>query len=43
MRYCYDVIPLMDELREKVDLMEKITDAAIWPVPSYGEMTYYVD
>ena len=43
MRYCYDVIPLMDELRDKVDLMEKITDAAIWPVPSYGEMTYYVD
>ena len=42
-RYCYEVIPVMDELREKVDLMEKITDAKIWPVPSYGEMTYYVD
>ncbi|MBR2474853.1 MAG: glutamine synthetase III [Clostridia bacterium] len=42
-RYCYEVIPVMDELREKVDLMEKITDAAIWPVPSYGEMTYYVN
>jgi glutamine synthetase len=42
-RYCYEVIPLMDELRDKVDRMEKITDAAIWPVPSYGQMTYYVD
>ena len=42
-RYCYEIIPMMDELRDKVDRMEKITDAAMWPVPSYGEMTYYVD
>jgi len=42
-RYCYEIIPVMDELREKVDLMEKITDARIWPVPVYGDITYYVD
>ena len=42
-RYCYEVIPVMDELRDKVDRMEKITDAKVWPVPSYGELTYYVD
>ncbi len=42
-RYCYEVIPVMDELRERVDNMERFTDASIWPVPSYGQMTYYVD
>ncbi|MBR2460633.1 MAG: glutamine synthetase III [Clostridia bacterium] len=42
-RYCYEVIPLMDELRDKVDRIEKITDSSVWPVPSYGQMTYYVD
>ena len=42
-RYCYEIIPVMDELREKVDLMEKMTDARIWPIPVYGDITYYVD
>ena len=42
-RYCYEIIPVMEELRDKVDLMEKITDAKIWPIPVYGDITYYVD
>ncbi len=41
--YCYKVIPLMETLREKVDGAERITAASSWPVPSYGDMTYYVD
>ncbi len=42
-RYCYEIIPMMDELRERVDNMERYTDASVWPVPTYGQLTYYVD
>ena len=42
-RYCYEIIPIMDELRERVDNMERYTDASVWPVPTYGQLTYYVD
>ena len=41
--YCYKVIPLMQNLREKIDEAEKLTATDKWPVPSYGDMTYYVD
>lgn len=41
--YCYDVLPLMSELRVAVDGMEKLTGAEYWPVPTYGQLTYYVD
>ncbi len=41
--YCYKVIPLMETLREKIDEAEKLTATDKWPVPSYGDMTYYVD
>ena len=41
--YCYKVIPLMEALREKIDEAEKLTPTSKWPVPSYGDMTYYVD
>ncbi len=41
--YCYDVLPLMESLRESVDGMEKLTGSEYWPVPTYGQLTYYVD
>ncbi|MBQ9115588.1 MAG: glutamine synthetase III [Clostridia bacterium] len=41
--YCYGIVPLMDELRGCVDAMETLTGAEYWPVPTYGELTYYVD
>jgi glutamine synthetase len=42
---CYSerIIPLMEALREKVDAMEPLTASEYWPVPTYGELTYYVD
>ena len=41
--YSEKIVPMMDELREKVDAMEVLTGAEYWPVPTYGDMTYYVD
>ncbi len=41
--FCYKVIPIMEKLRESIDAMEKITAAEYWPVPSYGDITYYID
>ncbi len=41
--FCYKVIPIMEKLRECIDAMEKITAAEYWPVPSYGDLTYYID
>lgn len=41
--FCYKVIPTMERLRESIDSMEKITGAEYWPVPSYGDLTYYID
>ena len=41
--FCYKVIPIMEKLRESIDSMEKITAAEHWPVPSYGDLTYYID
>ena len=41
--FCYKVIPIMEKLRESIDSMEKITAAEYWPVPSYGDLTYYID
>jgi glutamine synthetase len=37
--YKNNVIPLMDALRAAVDEMEGIVPSALWPLPSYGEMT----
>ena len=34
------VIPAMKALRAPVDQMETMVDAALWPLPTYGEMTY---
>lgn len=41
--FCYKVIPTMERLRESIDSMEKITASEYWPVPSYGDLTYYID
>ena len=42
---CYSetIIPIMEALREKVDTMETLTASEYWPVPTYGDLTYYVD
>ena len=34
------VIPAMDALRAPVDQMEAMVDSSIWPLPTYGDMTY---
>ena len=34
------VIPAMKALRSPVDQMETMVDADLWPLPTYGEMTY---
>ena len=34
------VIPLMNSLRAVVDKAETMTPADMWPLPSYGEMTF---
>lgn len=32
----------MEELRTPVDELERIVDKAVWPVPSYGELTFEI-
>ena len=32
----------MDELRAPVDELEKIVDREVWPVPSYGDLTFEI-
>ncbi len=36
--YRDEVLPAMEELREYVDAMETLTDAAEWPYPTYGDL-----
>ncbi|MCQ2516038.1 MAG: glutamine synthetase III [Saccharofermentans sp.] len=36
------IIPDMDALRASVDKLEAMTDAAYWPVPTYGELLFGV-
>ena len=33
---------VMDELRAPIDALEMIVDKSVWPVPSYGELTFEV-
>ncbi len=40
--YRYDVIPVMDELREAVDALEVITPSEKWPVPAYSDIIFNV-
>ena len=37
--YKEKVIPLMNSLRRAVDSAESLVPSALWPLPSYGEMT----
>jgi len=41
---CYrdDVIPAMNDLRDKVDRMETMTASEYWPLPTYGDMLFRV-
>ena len=32
----------MEELRAPIDALEMIVDKDVWPVPSYGELTFEV-
>lgn len=36
------VLPLMDELRNKADALERVVDKEFWPMPSYGEMLFHI-
>ena len=38
--FCDKVVPAMQALRTPVDAMETLMPSALWPVPTYGEMTY---
>ena len=42
-KFCDFVVPAMEKLRDMVDAMEKLTASEYWPVPTYGDMTYYID
>ena len=39
-RYSEKVIPVMASLRTRVDTLETLTAKDVWPLPTYGEMTY---
>ena len=32
----------MEELRAPIDELEKVVDKEVWPVPTYGELTFEV-
>jgi glutamine synthetase len=36
------VIPKMDALRKSVDAMEVLCDRAVWPMPTYGDITFRI-
>ena len=36
------LLPAMGELRAVVDQLETLTDAGVWPYPSYGELMFRV-
>ena len=41
--FCKDVVrTAMEELRAPIDALEMIVDKDVWPVPSYGELTFEV-
>ena len=40
--FCERVLPQMDTLRTYVDEMETLTDRTVWPMPTYGDLTYRV-
>ena len=38
--FCRKVLPIMDEIREVVDELEKRVDAVRWPMPVYGDLLF---
>lgn len=43
-KYLHDaVLAKMEELRESVDALELLVSSEYWPLPSYGDMLFYVD
>lgn len=40
--YYNEVIPVMNELRKKIDSLEMIVDKEIWPVPGYSDLLYEI-
>ena len=40
--YRDSVLPIMDELRQAVDSMEKLVPSTIWPYPTYGDILFGV-
>ena len=37
-----NVLPCMEKVRACADKLEKIVDKEFWPLPSYGEMMFYI-
>ncbi len=37
------IIPLMEEIRENTDELEKVTDRSYWPMPSYSDLLFGKD
>jgi len=35
-----DILPLMQQVRQHADQLERLVDKAYWPLPSYGEMLF---
>lgn len=40
--YRNEVIPAMDALRAPLDKLEMIVDKELWPLPSYGDLTFEI-
>jgi len=40
--YAYEIVPVMDALRDAVDKMEVIVEREFWPVPTYNDILFYV-
>ena len=41
--FCRDTVrAAMEELRIPIDELERMVDKEIWPVPSYGELTFEI-
>jgi glutamine synthetase len=39
--YCDEIIPVMNEIREDADLLEKLTARSYWPYPLYSDILFY--
>ena len=39
--YANEVVPMMEEVRAEIDIIERITDQSYWPVPTYNDILFY--